>query len=88
MVAAPKKALKLGGRALKTAARLPVRAVSSGRGSGRNAFTPHPGEVPIVLLRVRILGCKNLLSKDRNGLSDPYVRIPAALFRLTCCLSD
>lgn len=60
-----KKALKIG-RALK---RLPAR-VSGGRGNG-NAFAPLPGELPVVLLRVQVLSCTNLLSKDRNGLSDP-----------------
>ena len=72
MARAPKqKAIKLG-RALKTAARLPAR-VSGGRGSGRNTSSPQPGEAPVVVLRVQILGCTDLISKDKNGLSDPYV---------------
>ncbi|KAI0067215.1 hypothetical protein BV25DRAFT_1819523 [Artomyces pyxidatus] len=70
MVAA-KKGLKIG-RALRSAARLPIR-VSSGRGSGRSTFSPIPGEVPIVLLRLQIFGCQDLLAKDRNGSSDPFV---------------
>jgi phosphatidylserine decarboxylase len=36
-------------------------------------FEPIPGEVPITLLRVQIIGCKDLLAKDRNGSSDPFV---------------
>ena len=65
MAPAPKKkALKIG-RALK---RLPAR-VSGGRG-GRG-FAPLPGEHPIVMLRVQVLSCANLLAKDRNGSSDP-----------------
>ena len=69
MAPAPKaKALKIG-RALK---RLPARVASGGRGSGNN-FTPLPGEVPVVKLRVQVLSCTNLVSKDRNGLNDPYV---------------
>ena len=68
MAPAPKaKALKIG-RALK---RLPARVASgAGRGHGNN-FTPVAGEQPIVMLRVQVLSCANLLSKDRNGFSDP-----------------
>lgn len=70
MVAGAKK-IKIG-RALRSAARLPVR-VASGRGSGRDVFAPIPGEPPIVLLRVQVLACAELPVKDRNGTSDPYV---------------
>lgn len=67
MAPAPKKkAIKIG-RALK---RLPARVgVSGGRGGG--AFAPLPGEQPIVMLRVQVLSCTNLLAKDKNGNSDP-----------------
>jgi phosphatidylserine decarboxylase len=70
MVPAPKKALKIGGRALRTVSRLPAR-VSGGRGSGRNTFSPLPGELPVVVLRLQVVGCKNLLAKDKSGHSDP-----------------
>ncbi|KAH9031591.1 phosphatidylserine decarboxylase-domain-containing protein [Lactarius deliciosus] len=68
-----KKGLKIG-RALRSAALLPIR-VSAGRGSGRNAFLPGPGEAPVVVLRVQILSCQNLEPKDRNGYSDPFVTV-------------
>ncbi|KAI0706958.1 phosphatidylserine decarboxylase-domain-containing protein [Earliella scabrosa] len=67
MAPAPKKKALRIGRALK---RLPAR-VSGGRG-GRG-FAPLPGEHPIVMLRVQVLSCANLLAKDRNGSSDPFV---------------
>lgn len=62
----------MGGKALRTVTRLPAR-VSGGRGSGRNNFQPIPGENPIVLFRLQVEGCKDLLAKDKNGFSDPYV---------------
>lgn len=76
-----KKGLKIG-RALRSAARLPIR-VSAGRGSGRNSFLPIPGEAPIVILRVRVLSCQDLVAKDRSGLSDPWVPLYPSLFPLT-----
>ena len=71
MVPAPTKALKV----LKT--KFPLK-VSSPSFKQSNAFTPNPGELPLVTLRVQIIGASNLLSKDTNGLSDPYV------FSLAC----
>ena len=65
MVPAPKKAFK----ALKT--KLPLKVSSSSKQS--NVFAPSPGELPLVTLRVQILGASDLLAKDRNGFSDPYV---------------
>lgn len=68
MVPAPKKALK----AIKT--KLPLRVPTSSSKQA-NAFAPNPGELPLVTLRVQIIGASNLLAKDRNGYSDPYVLI-------------
>ena len=55
---------------LKSAALLPVR-VTSGRGTGRNNLKPRPGEPPVVIIRIQVLGCLNLLAKDRGGTRDP-----------------
>lgn len=46
---------------------------SSRRMRTQNMFDPAPGEVPITQLRVQIMGCKELLAKDKNGFSDPFV---------------
>jgi phosphatidylserine decarboxylase len=78
MVTASKKGLKIG-RALRSAARLPIR-VSARRGSGRSSFIPIPGESPISILRVQILSCQDLVSKDRNGFSDPCARVALSAF--------
>ncbi|KAF7793754.1 hypothetical protein EIP86_004873 [Pleurotus ostreatoroseus] len=62
MVRAPKKALRIGRAALKSAVRLPAKV--SG-GNGRNSFSPLVGESPIVLLRVQVISCNDLLAKDK-----------------------
>jgi len=71
---APTDAAKKGGlkitKALKSAAMLPKRAVGKGRGG---ALAPQPNEQPLVVLRVQVLGCMQLLAKDRGGTSDPCV---------------
>ena len=41
-------------------------------GIGRNTEEP---EQPLVILRVRVISCSNLEAKDRNGYSDPCVRL-------------
>lgn len=67
-------------KALKTAALLPARAVMGSSSSlshfsrARQAYTPAQGETPIVILRLQVVGCTGLVSKDRNGLTDPYAR--------------
>ncbi|KXN83931.1 Ras GTPase-activating protein 4 [Leucoagaricus sp. SymC.cos] len=58
-------------RALENATSLPFKAA---RGSGRG-FSPAQGELPVVVLRVQVVGCGKLLSKDKNGFSDPFVAV-------------
>ncbi|KIK04927.1 hypothetical protein K443DRAFT_92237, partial [Laccaria amethystina LaAM-08-1] len=61
-------------RAFKSAKRLPVpKGLGLKSGSGRNNFSPTPGELPIVICKIQIIGCTQLLAKDRNGASDPFV---------------
>ncbi|EDR01686.1 uncharacterized protein LACBIDRAFT_310706 [Laccaria bicolor S238N-H82] len=50
-------------------------------GSGRNNFSPAPGELPIVICKIQIIGCTQLLAKDRNGASDPFVVVSVLLMR-------
>lgn len=38
-------------------------------------MSPISGELPVVILRVQILGGKDLLAKDKGGTSDPYVLV-------------
>lgn len=72
-MATEKKKVRKIKNALKTAARrLPVRArITGGRSAVRNTMTPLPGELPIVFLRVRVIECSSLLSRDKSGTSDP-----------------
>ncbi|KAH8112668.1 phosphatidylserine decarboxylase-domain-containing protein [Phellopilus nigrolimitatus] len=82
-MAGEKKVYKLK-KAFKSAARLPARVrVSGGRGSGRNTMDPVPGELPVVLLRVQVLACNDLLAKDKSGTSDPFVVVSLARNRHT-----
>jgi phosphatidylserine decarboxylase len=37
---------------------------------------PLDGEEPAAVLRVRVVRAENLVAKDRNGTSDPYVPFP------------
>ncbi|KJA14260.1 hypothetical protein HYPSUDRAFT_59467 [Hypholoma sublateritium FD-334 SS-4] len=70
----PTKGKKIA-RALKSAARLPrVPALRTGRASAaRTALVPRPGEPPVVVLKLQVLGCTDVLAKDRGGTSDPFV---------------
>ncbi|KAG8974217.1 hypothetical protein FRC05_007793 [Tulasnella sp. 425] len=39
----------------------------------QEASAPAPGEQPAIILRVQVVGCADLLAKDRSGTSDPFV---------------
>jgi len=43
---------------------------------------PLDGEEPAAVLRVRVVRAENLVAKDRNGTSDPYVPYLMATFSL------
>ena len=83
MAVATKKGYKIK-KALKVAARLPTK-VSGVRGIARSSLTPLPGEIPVVLLRVQILGCTEVLSKDKSGTSDVCVFDYRRHYHYTLC---
>ncbi|EIN06938.1 C2-domain-containing protein [Punctularia strigosozonata HHB-11173 SS5] len=69
MVPAPRKALKLR-RAFRLPGRVGTRSTSRGA-----SFLPLPGEQPAMLLRVQVMGCRDLAGKNGSASVDPYVTI-------------
>lgn len=51
-----------------------VRIPTFVRGSSKYP-SPNPGETPVAHLRVQVLSCNGLASKDKNGYSDPFVTV-------------
>ena len=51
--------------------------------SGRNTFKPRPGEPPIVIFGLQVLGRSNLLAKDRGGHRSVSSFILLSLFQLS-----
>ena len=61
------------GKVFKSVGKLP-RGLKNGRGGrARAKVTQLEGELPAVLLKIQIVGCKDLRAADSNGKSDPYV---------------
>lgn len=59
------------GKVFKTAGRLPRGLKARTARSRGPKVAPLEGELPAVLLKVQIVGCKDLRAADRNGKSDP-----------------
>jgi hypothetical protein len=55
---------------------------SFGRGTGKQLLQPLPGEKAATTLRVRVIGCKDIIAADSNGKSDPYVAFSLFLFQV------
>ncbi|TIC11746.1 hypothetical protein E3Q14_02147 [Wallemia mellicola] len=61
-----------------------IRSLVSRQNSVKpESFKPLPDEIPFASLRVQVINAKDLASKDRNGLSDPFVDINYGLLRLS-----
>lgn len=61
-----------------------IRSLVSRQNSVKpESFKPFPDEIPFASLRVQVISANDLASKDRNGLSDPFVDINYGLLRLS-----
>ncbi|CUA68523.1 phosphatidylserine decarboxylase [Rhizoctonia solani] len=66
------------GKVFKTVGKLP-KGIKSGKGGRTRAkVTQLEGELPAVMLKIQIVGCKDLRAADSNGKSDPFVVISFA----------
>ncbi|KAJ1307812.1 hypothetical protein OPQ81_001894 [Rhizoctonia solani] len=66
------------GKVLKNVGKMP-KGIKAGKGNRTRAkVTQLEGELPAVLLRIQIVGCKDLRSADSNGKSDPFVVVSFA----------
>ncbi|CEL55676.1 phosphatidylserine decarboxylase [Rhizoctonia solani AG-1 IB] len=66
------------GKVLKNVGKIPKGITSSRSGRTRSKVTQLEGELPAVLLRIQIVGCKDLRAADSNGKSDPFVVVSFA----------
>ncbi|KAH7341500.1 phosphatidylserine decarboxylase-domain-containing protein [Rhizoctonia solani] len=66
------------GRVFKTVGKIP-KGIKNGKGGrARAKVTQLEGELPAVLVRIQIVGCKDLRAADSNGKSDPFVVVSFA----------
>ncbi|KAG9039968.1 hypothetical protein FRB95_004440 [Tulasnella sp. JGI-2019a] len=60
-----------------------IRKRNNAHGDHSTSSLPPPNEAPELILKVQVVGCSNLLAKDKNGKSDPFVVVGLGRDRFT-----